>query len=104
MSRRLPENFVEDRNVQKNVLEFLSSFDEHIKDFRVEKVPNDGASKDEVYRIAKSAKKGEHMLLFCLFMLLYLLSYFLRGGACQYDRYPSMHSSPKCPGKYCSLI
>ncbi|MDD7719206.1 MAG: ATP-binding protein [Eubacteriaceae bacterium] len=51
MSRRLPKGFVEDKNVQQKVIEFFSSFDEHIKDFRIEKVPQEGDSKDEKYKI-----------------------------------------------------
>lgn len=39
MSRRLPKGFVEDKNVQQKVVEYFASFDEHIKDFRIEKVP-----------------------------------------------------------------
>ena len=41
MSRRLPKGFVEDKNVQQKVVEYFASFDEHIKDFRIEKVPQE---------------------------------------------------------------
>ena len=51
MSRRLPKGFVEDKNVQQKVIEFFSSFDKHIKDFLIEKVPQEGDSKDEKYKI-----------------------------------------------------
>ena len=51
LSRRLPKGFVEDKNVQQKVVEYFTSFDEHIKDFRVEKVPNDGESKEDKYKI-----------------------------------------------------
>ena len=51
MSRRLPKGFVEDKNVQQKVVEYFASFDEHIKDFRVEKVPRDGESKEDAYKI-----------------------------------------------------
>ena len=44
LSRRLPKGFVEDKNVQQKVVEYFASFDEHIKDFRVEKVPHDADS------------------------------------------------------------
>ena len=51
LSRRLPKGFAEDKKVQQNVVEYFSSFDEHIKDFKVEKVPYDGESKEEKYKI-----------------------------------------------------
>lgn len=46
MSRRLPKEFVEDKNVQKKVVEYFASFDENIKDFRVEKIPAEGESSE----------------------------------------------------------
>ena len=51
MSRRLPKGFVTDKDVQKKVVEYFSSFDEHIKDFKIEKVPEDGESREEKYKI-----------------------------------------------------
>ena len=51
LSHRLPRGFVDDKNVQQKVVEYFASFDEHIKDFRVEKVPNDGESKEDKYKI-----------------------------------------------------
>lgn len=51
MSRRLPKGFVEDKAVQQKVVEYFASFDEHIKDFRIEKVPHDGEAKEETYKI-----------------------------------------------------
>lgn len=51
MSRRLPKGFVEDKSVQQKVVEYFASFDEHIKDFRIEKVPHDGESKEDTYKI-----------------------------------------------------
>ena len=51
MSRRLPKGFVEDKDVQQRVVEYLASFDEHIKDFRIEKVPQEGDSREEKYKI-----------------------------------------------------
>ena len=57
MSRRLPNGFVDDENVRQNVVEYLASFDEHIKDFRIEKVPNDGGTKEERYKIHAIHKK-----------------------------------------------
>ena len=51
LSRRLPKGFVTDKDVQKKVVEYFSSFDEHIKDFRIEKVPQEGESKEEKYKI-----------------------------------------------------
>ena len=51
LSRRLPKGFVEDKNVQQKVVEYFASFDEHIKDFRIEKVPQEADSKEERYKI-----------------------------------------------------
>jgi hypothetical protein len=51
LHRRLPKGFVEDKGVQKKVVEYFSSFDEHIKDFRIERVPHDGESKEDTYKI-----------------------------------------------------
>lgn len=52
MSRRLPKGFVKDKNVQQKVVEYFASFDEHIKDFKIEKVPQEGEAKDEKYKIS----------------------------------------------------
>ena len=39
-NNNLPNNFINDRNVQKRVVDYLASFDDHIKDFKIEKLPN----------------------------------------------------------------
>ncbi|MDD6400236.1 MAG: ATP-binding protein, partial [Lachnospiraceae bacterium] len=52
MSQRLPKGFVEDKNVQQKVVEYFASFDEHIKDFRIEKVPQEGEVNEEIYKIS----------------------------------------------------
>lgn len=57
LSRRLPKGFTEDKTVQKKVIEYFSSFDENIKDFRVEKIPSEGDTKEEKYRINALHKK-----------------------------------------------
>ncbi len=57
LSRRLPKGFVNDRAVQKKVVEYFSSFDEHIKDFRIEKIQSEGESKEEKYKINALHKK-----------------------------------------------
>ena len=57
MSRRLPKGFVEDKGVQQKVVEYFSSFDEHIRDFRIEKVPQEDESKEESYKIIALHKK-----------------------------------------------
>ena len=51
LSRRLPRRFVEDKEVQNRVIEYLSSFDEHIKDFKIEKIPYDEGKKRDAYKI-----------------------------------------------------
>ena len=51
LHRRLPKGFVEDKAVQQKVVEYFASFDEHIKDFRIERVPHDGESKEDTYKI-----------------------------------------------------
>ena len=57
LHRRLPKGFVEDKGVQQKVVEYFASFDEHIKDFRIEKVPHDGESKEDTYKIDALHKK-----------------------------------------------
>ena len=52
MSRMLPENFVENEEVQSSVAEFFSSFDDSIRGFKVEKIPsNDPEDKDDHFTI-----------------------------------------------------
>lgn len=57
MSRRLPKGFVDNKEVQHKVVDYFASFDEHIKDFKIEKVPHDGESKDESYTIKALHRK-----------------------------------------------
>lgn len=56
MSHRLPEGFVDDKRVQQQVIQYFSSFDEHIKDFRIEKIFREEDSKEEGYRISTMHK------------------------------------------------
>ena len=56
LSRRLPKGFVDDNSVQKKVIEYFASFDEHIKDFEIEKLPNDADSKEETCKISSLHK------------------------------------------------
>ena len=57
LSRRLPKGFVDDDSVQKKVIEYFASFDEHIKDFEIEKVSHDTETKEETYKISALHKK-----------------------------------------------
>ncbi|MBQ8527461.1 MAG: ATP-binding protein [Lachnospiraceae bacterium] len=57
LSRRLPKGFVEDKNIQQKVVNYLASFDEHIKEFIIENVPLEGESKEEKYKIYALHKK-----------------------------------------------
>ena len=59
LSRRLPKGFVEDKSVQQKIIEYFSSFDEHIKDFRIEKVPLEGETKEEAYKIIALHKMND---------------------------------------------
>lgn len=52
MSRRLPKGFVENKDIQQKIVEYFASFDEHIKDFRIEKVPHDGETKEDTFKIS----------------------------------------------------
>lgn len=52
MSRRLPKGFVENKDIQQKVVEYFASFDEHIKDFKIEKVPHDGEAKEDTFKIS----------------------------------------------------
>ena len=49
-SHMLPDHFVDDKEVQKNVVEFISTFDSSIQDFHVEKNPGNEDEKSS-YRI-----------------------------------------------------
>lgn len=51
LHRRLPKGFVEDREVQQKVVEYFASFDEHIRDFKIERVPHEGDSRENTYKI-----------------------------------------------------
>lgn len=57
LPRRLPKGFVDDDSVQKKVIEYFASFDEHIKDFEIEKLPQNADSKEETYKISSLHKK-----------------------------------------------
>ncbi len=55
---KLPKGFVDDPAVRANVIQYFASFDETIKDFRVEKVPSEGNNEnDYTYKIAAIHKK-----------------------------------------------
>lgn len=47
-SRALPYNFVDDNNVQKNVIKYFASFDEAIQDFKVEKEVGGPDNRDDI--------------------------------------------------------
>lgn len=57
LSHRLPKDFVDNDSVQKKVIEYFSSFDEHIKDFEIEEIPHDAETKEETYKINALHKK-----------------------------------------------
>lgn len=57
LSHRLPGGFVDDKRIQKKVIQFFSSFDEQIKDFKVEKVPSEGEAQEDQYTIKALHKK-----------------------------------------------
>jgi AAA15 family ATPase/GTPase len=48
---RIPDHFVQDRAVQKDVIRFFASFDPSIQDFKVEEVPAADGSEDKEYKI-----------------------------------------------------
>lgn len=52
LTYRLLKEFVEDTDVRKNVIEYFASFDEHIKDFKIEKVPHDKEEKEDSYKVS----------------------------------------------------
>lgn len=56
MGRKIPNNFIESKEEQKNVVDFLASFDGHIKDFKidVEEIGNG----DKAYKISTLHKKN----------------------------------------------
>lgn len=57
LSRRLPDGFVEDKNIQQKVVQYFASFDENIKGFNVEEVPAEGDSKEPTFKINSIHKK-----------------------------------------------
>ena len=57
MSRRLPKGFVDNKDIQNNIVKYFASFDEHIRAFDVKKVPQEGESKEERYKINALHKK-----------------------------------------------
>lgn len=57
LSRRLPKGFIDNDGVQKKVIEYFASFDEHIKDFEIERIPNDTETKEKKYKISALHKK-----------------------------------------------
>ena len=58
MHSRLPKGFVSDPNVRADVAKYLSTFDETIKDFRVEEILSDSSSeKDHSYKVSAIHKK-----------------------------------------------
>ena len=51
-SRMLPQGFVTSKDIQKNVVEYFSSFDESLQDFSVEEIPQeDGKETEKNYQI-----------------------------------------------------
>jgi len=57
LARRLPTGFVDSKDVQKRVVEYFASFDENIKDFKIEELPPEGDGKDSRYTIDALHKK-----------------------------------------------
>lgn len=63
LSRMIPENFATDKNVQTNVIKYISAFDKSIIDFDVEIEKSDGDDEkikiDAVHKIAGSDKTAK---------------------------------------------
>lgn len=57
LSNKLPKDFVTDAKVREDVVKFLSSFDETIKDFHIEKVPAEEDGKENRYKVTALHKK-----------------------------------------------
>lgn len=57
MSRLLPKGFVKDEKVRKDVIKYFASFDDHIKDFEITKIPSEEDSKEETFTIEALHKK-----------------------------------------------
>lgn len=55
-SRMIPKGFVDDNNVQKRVVNYLSSFDESIEGFKVEEHDQEDENKEKVYKIETEHK------------------------------------------------
>lgn len=57
LRNKLPKDFVTDAKVREDVVKFLSSFDETIKDFHIEKVPVVEDGKENRYKVTTLHKK-----------------------------------------------
>ncbi|MBO6179529.1 MAG: AAA family ATPase [Selenomonadaceae bacterium] len=57
MQNRIPSNFINDKEIQKKVVNFLATFDGHIRDFKVEKISNtDSKSQLDSYTVSSLHK------------------------------------------------
>lgn len=93
---RLPKGFEEDPDVRADVLKYFSSFDETIRDFRVEKVTSDGAEgKESRYNIwAVHQKMGSDE------MAEIPLEHESAGTLKMFALYPELHEILKNGGVY----
>lgn len=66
MSHRIPKSFVEDKQVQQNVIDFLATFDSQIHSFEIEPIPQEDDNHQERFRINTLHQlvdeKGEYAL------------------------------------------
>lgn len=53
LSKTLPNGFVENKEVQKQVLDYLASFDEQIKDFKIEKLSKEDGGEYKISALHK---------------------------------------------------
>ena len=87
-SRRLPEGFAENKDVQQKVISYLSSFDDSIQGFEIEKVPHETDEERETYKIKtlhKGTKKDELVAI--------PLSLESAGTLKMFSLYPEMQST-----------
>ena len=61
LSRRLPKNFGEDKAVQKKVIEYLATFDKHIKGFKTKRIQNLNNDIERSYKISSVHNKIDSM-------------------------------------------
>lgn len=57
LSRRMPKGFADDKSIQNDVVKYFTSFDDSIKDFKIEESPSEGPNNEKRYTVKTLHKK-----------------------------------------------